>query len=156
MIPSLRTTVHYLDRYISYALESGLGPSLPPPTSAGHGSYLGISCRRWGPRTSLAALIKEPGDAADPITRKREHDQPRGLGHAIRVDKIAAKCGLGIGAHWAQGEPSRGPCQGDTQERGDRSRSAVLVRRGWHAKPRVVGEQRDDAVDVAGGEGVGE
>ena len=53
-----------------------------------------------------AALIKEPGDAADPITRKREHDQPRGLGHALRVDKIAAECGLGIGAHWAQAEPS--------------------------------------------------
>src|SRR6266849_2139730 len=36
------------------------GPTLPSAASAGHGSYLGISCRHWGRRTTAEDDPKLP------------------------------------------------------------------------------------------------
>src|SRR5712692_7265651 len=43
------------------------GPTLPSSASAGHGSYLGISCRHWGRRT-MAENDPEPTLAVCRIT----------------------------------------------------------------------------------------
>jgi hypothetical protein len=42
------------------------------------------------------------------------------------------------------------------QELGDRGPPVVEVRGGRHGQPRVVGEKRDDTVDVVAREGLGE
>jgi len=34
---------------------SAIGPRLPSSASAGYGSYPGISCRQWGPRTTAGS-----------------------------------------------------------------------------------------------------
>jgi hypothetical protein len=62
------------------ALRAGLGPTLPSAASAGHGSYLGISCRHWGWRTAAES---------DPMVIRQmtscDLSKPRRMAHSLLV-----------------------------------------------------------------------
>ena len=108
------------------------------------------------PRVELVKV--EPGDGADPVARRGQHDQPgRGGGRPARVAEVAAEGGLGVGPGGYQVHaPLAAEPEAGLQEGPDRGGALVLVRRRGHGQPGVVGQQRDHALDVGGGVGAGE
>jgi hypothetical protein len=100
----------------------------------------------------------EPGDRADLLAGHGEHEQSRrGSDLPLRAGGVTREGGLPVGAGGYQVHAvvaTEG--EAGAQHRLDRVDAVVLVRRWRHGQPRVVGEQRDHAVNVGGDVRVGE
>ena len=103
-------------------------------------------------------MVEEPGHASNPASDHREDEKPgRARDRPLALRQVAAIGGLGIGAGAHQPEATLAPPRGAGAQKGrHRLWAVVLVRRWRHGQPRVVGEQGNDAVDIACGEGGGE
>ena len=109
------------------------------------------------PKCAEHAGVAEPGDRRDRVPVERQHHQPVGArDRRLRVGQVAAERRLAVGARGHDPQRRAAAARAVAQERGDRLVALVLERLGRHREPGVVGEQRDDAVDVAALHGVGE
>ena len=89
-------------------------------------------------------------DLGDLAAGEGEYEQPvraRDLGSWAR--EVAAEGGLTVGARGDEPQRPVVACTADAEEVLDCPGALVLVGVGRHGQPRVVGEQRDDRVDVA-------
>src|SRR5215211_7594315 len=122
--------------------------------------HIGCSETRQGsrqPEVSEDTRVAEPGDRRDRVPRERHHDHSVGPGDrcCVRVREVTGERGLAVcaGRHYAQGSAAQ--LCAVAKEGGNRLVALVLERLGRHRDQRVVGQQRDDAVDVATLDGVG-
>jgi hypothetical protein len=74
----------------------------------------------------------------------------------VGVGEVAAEGGLAVGAGGYEAEVGAAPAGTVIDEPGDGGRALVLVGLGGHGEPGVVGQEGDDAVDVAALDGGGE
>jgi hypothetical protein len=101
------------------------------------------------PEVREEAALAEPGDGRDALAGEREDDESVGTSdRRLGVGEVAAEGGLAIGPREHQPEVRAAAGRAVVQEGGDRVRALVLVRRGRHGEPRVVGEQGDNAACV--------
>ncbi len=106
----------------------------------------------WEPEPRQDTAVDEVGYDGDSLAFERQDKQPDGVGDRfVLIAALAAKCGLGVGAgrHQPVAAPSA-PGLYLPQEAWNGHRSLVLEWRGWRCDPGVVGEERDDPVDVVG------
>ncbi len=136
--------------------DGGLGPegSELLSLSGSRRSALGWECSRQAEVREDANL--EAGDCADALTRER-HDKEteRAIKVGAGVASVHRERGLAIGS----GRREAAVVIDDSdvgEEAGTLVETAVLERKRWHAQAHVVGEQRDEAVNVVALEGRGE
>src|SRR5271166_211884 len=110
------------------------------------------------PEPGQVAVVHEAGDGGNLVTFQGQHDQPVRAEHRrLAFLQVEPEGRLAVGPGRDQPVPSRTPPGVDVaQEAGDGLRALVLERDRRHREPGVVGQQRDHAVDVVGGERGGE
>jgi hypothetical protein len=136
----------------------GLSPLAPPCRASASFTAAPIAGLLWTPRCSEPAAAFTAPDGGDPVAFEGQHDQPGGArDRRVRVVAAAAERGLRVGARRHEPvAPTASPYGALRQEGRDRPRALVLERGGRHRDPRVVGEERDDAVDVVSFRGIDE
>src|SRR5262245_52260608 len=124
------------------------GPASGGPVSGGQGP--------WQTEVREHAGV-EAGHGADTAAAEGEDEQPgRVEDTSLRVPRVEAERGLAIGPGRDDAGPAAGAEPGGGEEPGDRLAAVVLQWQRRHGYRDVLGQQGDDAGDVAGLVGAGE
>ncbi len=149
-----------VDRYVAMTRATQqlviLSSSGARALARGVRDLLGERSGQAEPGVQLVAV--KAGEGPDPRARHGEHEQPaRGRRGPAGAADVAGQGGLpvGPGGHEVHGALAA-VAETGPQEGRDGPGAVVLMRCRRHGQPGVVGEQRDHAVDVGGGVGVGE
>jgi hypothetical protein len=99
----------------------------------------------------------EAGHGADAVAGQGEDEQPgRVEDSGLRILGVHAERGLAVGPGRDEAGPAAGAEPGGGEEPGDQLAAVVFQRKRRHGRGDVLGEQGDDAGDVAGLVGAGE